>query len=178
MFVRYVWVDPGPTRRYCLALVALAMFHVPRGGEIMAHWIDVGVRFLGKRRIPIWLSERFWFYVLATLALGPMCLPKLVNPLSADKEGYRRVARWLRTNTDTKDVIAVPDVRISFYAEREGWLYDRYPDPKKAGFVVTIATAEATSYAPRDWREMYSVGIDQANCTRLTVYRTPLEEDG
>ncbi len=172
MFIRYVWVDPGPTRRYCLALVALAIFHVPKGGEIMAHWIRRFMDFV-SRRVSCHLSEQFWFYFLMALAIGPMCLPKLLKPIDADKKGYRQVAGWLKTNTNSDDVIAVPDWRISFYAEREGLVYDRRGDPRRVDYVVVIGSEHGSEPVPAGWLEAYSVGAGAPRRSRIIVYKTP-----
>lgn len=173
ILARYVWVDPGPTRRYCLALVALAMFHIPAGAEIMARWIRASVDLLSGRRAPAWLSQRFWFCFLVALALGPMCLPKLLGPLGAEKRSYRQVARWLRDHTSAEAVIAVPDGRISFYAERQGLPYDEHPDSRRADYIVTLVGAgNSADSVPDDWHEVYSVRADKPGRFMLVVYRT------
>jgi len=33
-------------------------------------------------------------------------------------------AQWLRANTYSEDIVAVPDKRINFYAQREGLVYE------------------------------------------------------
>jgi hypothetical protein len=47
-----------------------------------------------------------------------ICLPKLIRPLRIEKQGYRDAVKWLKENTTQEDLIAVPDNRIGFYAER------------------------------------------------------------
>ncbi|MBN1361923.1 MAG: glycosyltransferase family 39 protein [Sedimentisphaerales bacterium] len=173
LLTRYVWVEPGPARRYCLVLVALAMFHVPTGGWVMARWIKAGADFVSHRRLPGSLSERFWFGFLVALALGPMSLPKLLMPPGADKASYRRVAQWLRENTGTEEVIAVPDRRISFYAERQGLTYDQSPDPRRADYIVTISEGNSAHSAPTGWREMHTFEANEGSPSRITVYKTP-----
>jgi 4-amino-4-deoxy-L-arabinose transferase-like glycosyltransferase len=172
MLTRYVGVDSAPPRRYCLVLVVLAIFHVPAGGWIMARWIK-GVVDLAGRRVYRGLSERFWFYLLMALALGPMCLPKLLRPLSDDKRNYLQIAQWLSGNTTAEDVIAVPDHRISFYAERQELFYEEHADPRKADYIVVIAAEGHLESAPKDWREVYVSQPDKKRRFRLIVYRTP-----
>lgn len=172
MFVRYVWVQPGPNRRYCLVLVALAMFHVPKGAEIMAHWLHVALNFVRRGRVA-YLSQRCWFYVLMALALGPMCLPKLITPVSADKISYRKAANWLRENTAGTDVVAAPDARINFYAERKGPRYEGPPDPRNADYIVTIVPKGGADSAPEDWQAVYAPAPARSEREKVVVYRTP-----
>ena len=48
-----------------------------------------------------------------------MCAPKLLTPLRNDKRNYLAAIKWLIKNTPENSVIAVPDPRICFYAERK-----------------------------------------------------------
>ncbi len=173
VFTRYVWIQPGPARRYCLALVVLAMFHVPRGGEIMAHWLKRSVDSIGRARVPDYLAERFWFFFLVALALGPMSLPKLLTPLGADKASYLKIAQWLKDNTRPEDVIAVPDVRMSFYAERRGLVYNQRVNPREADYIVTISTAGETKSPGRDWQQVHSIPRNEKRNSQIIVYKTP-----
>jgi hypothetical protein len=170
---RYAWIDPGPTRRYCLALVALAVFHIPRGAEIMARWLKVFLDLIFRRRISRAVPDGLWFYLLMVLGIGPLCLPKLLKPMRADKRSYRAVAQWLRDNTKAEDVIAVPDVRISFYAERRGLPYEGHADPRKADYVVALVAGNSREPVPSGWREEHSLTADKRRKTRFIIYKTP-----
>lgn len=64
-----------------------------------------------------------------------------VEDSGSDKRGYRTAAAWLRENTAREDLIAVPDSRISFHAERKGLIYDAEPTTP-AEYVVIIVKNE------------------------------------
>lgn len=54
-----------------------------------------------------------------------------------DKQGYLDAAMWLKENTKPEDIIAVPDKRIAFYAERKGLVYGN-KFPQQAKYIVKI----------------------------------------
>ena len=68
-------------------------------------------------------------------------MPKLFRPVRIEKQGYKEAANWLRENTAPADIIAAPDRRIAFYAERKGLRYDKKV-PKQAKYVVRIVKDE------------------------------------
>ena len=68
-----------------------------------------------------------------------ICLPKLLGPIRSEKQGYRAAAKWLKANTDSAAIVAVPDKRISFYAERTGLVYEDENIPEKAEYIVKIS---------------------------------------
>jgi len=103
------------SRRHCLPLVVFSIFYVPIGLQISAEWLNN--RF-SKGCLENNPKSQPWFFILVVIGVT-ICLPKLVRPLRIEKKGYRDVAKWLRENTTKKDIIAVPDRRISFYAERK-----------------------------------------------------------
>ena len=173
MVGRYVWVDSGSARRYCLALVALAVFHVPKGVEIMARWLHVFLDFVCRRQVSRYAPDWLLFYLLVALGIGPLCLPKLLRPINADKRSYREVIRWLRDNTKADDVIAIPDQRLSFYAERQGQAYGQHADPRKVNYIVAIVAEDGGESVPSGWREEYSLVADARRRTRFIVYQTP-----
>ncbi|MCK5172728.1 MAG: hypothetical protein KAR47_05010 [Planctomycetes bacterium] len=83
-------------------------------------------------------ARRRWFLILMAIGLC-VCVGKLtrISPMRGDKRGYIEAANWLRCNTSEGDVIALRDLRIAFYAEREGLTYGRNI-PLKAKYVVEI----------------------------------------
>ena len=161
---RSVWFPSGSARRYCLPLIALTIFSLPTGVDVMVRALN-RVHAFGGKLGGLGVERRsLWFYLLL-LGGVVLCAPKLIGtPLRADKSGYRSAARWLRENTPAHAVIADPDRRIAFYAGREAVLYEQYPDWRRADFVVAIA-GQAGVRTPKGWERVYSVAeIGRASC--------------
>ncbi len=121
------------SRRHTLALVVFTIFYIPIGLHTIACWLsergptnNMGVQKNGQR----------WFFVLLVIGMA-ICLPKLLRPMRIAKQGYLDAAKWLKENTKLEDIIAVPDKRISFYAERKGLIYDKNV-PKGVKYIVKI----------------------------------------
>lgn len=169
---RSVWLPSGSARRYSLPLIALTIFYLPTGVDVMARVLNRVCTFRG--RLAGFGVERrsLWFYLLL-LGGVVLCAPKLIGtPLRADKSGYRSAAQWLRENTPAQAVIADPDRRIAFYAGREAILYERYPDWRRADFVVAIA-GQAGVQTPKGWERVYSVAVGPQEARELVVYARP-----
>jgi hypothetical protein len=175
---RHVWFSPGSARRYCLPLIALTIFYLPTGLDVMTRVLNRIYTFRGRlapgRAAPLWGeggADRRppWFYLLM-LGGVVLCTPKLIStPLRADKTGYRAASHWLQENTPTTAVIADPDRRIAFYADRTGFIYERHPHWKKADFVIAIAEGSGIQ-APEGWRQVYSVAVEPGKDRRLVIY--------
>ncbi len=121
------------SRRHTLALVVFTIFYIPIGLHTIACWLSEKSP---KNNVSMQKNSQRWFFVL--LAIGMViCLPKLLRPMRIDKQGYLDAAMWLKENTKPKDIIAVPDKRISFYAERKGLGYGNKV-PKQAKYIVSI----------------------------------------
>lgn len=111
------------SRRHTLVLVASVIFYIPVGFCIIACWLSK------KPFKSNWATEediRRWFFILIAIGLS-ICAVKLIRitPLRWERQGYRDAAEWLNKNTTPADIIAVPDKRIAFYAERQGLEYDK-----------------------------------------------------
>ncbi len=102
-------------RRHCLPLVVCSIFYMPIGLQISADWLSS--RF-SKGRLVNNPNPQLWFIILVAVGVG-ICLPKLIRPIRIEKQGYRDAVKWLKENTTQEDLIAVPDSRIGFYAERD-----------------------------------------------------------
>lgn len=171
MLGRYAWLEPGSARRYSLGLVALTICCVPGGLERMAQGLRMSAdRIFGDRGRPE-VGQRVWFYVLLTIGVL-ICIPKLVTPMHSDRKGYRQVAQWLRDNTQSDSVIAVPDGRISLYAERQEHIYSQHADPRRSDYVVTITVDGSAERRPDGWKEVYACWADENQEKRLVVYST------
>jgi 4-amino-4-deoxy-L-arabinose transferase-like glycosyltransferase len=155
--------------RHCLPLTVLLIFYVPVGAEILAEWLE---QRLSAKRPPNREACRRWFFIL--LAIGfVVCTPKLFRPLGADKQGYRDAAEWLRQNSRPQEAVAVPDLRISFYAERKGEMYST-EIPKGTEYVVAIVEDEGDQRRPTGFgREEFSARVEKRrkNKKRVVIYR-------
>jgi hypothetical protein len=170
MFGRYVWVLPDSSRRYGLPMVALTIFYVPAGLELIAQWLANFCR-RGKTKMSCRLSKRFWVYTLTILGVA-ICLPKLLQPLGAGKEDYRTLAQWLRDNTPVDARIAVPDRRIAFYADRDGFSYDGQPISWEVNYIVANSSEDSRALADR-WSPVYSQPRQKSSRGQFVVYTRP-----
>jgi len=121
------------SRRYTLALVAFTIFYIPIGLHTIAFWLSERSP---KKNVSMQKNRQRWFFVLLVIGIA-ICLPKLLRPMRIDKQGYLDAAKWLKENTKPENIIAVPDKRISFYAERKGLAYDKNV-PKGVKYIVKI----------------------------------------
>ena len=158
------------SRRHCLPFLVILIFYVPSGLEWLASWLED--RCSGCRP-PTNGNSRLWFFVLLALGAG-ICIPKLLRPVGADKWGFREAAMWLKENANPQDIIAVPDMRISFYAERKGLQYTSEV-PEEARYVVRIVGSEGGEVpSARIGQEEFSVEIDKRGKSkkRLLIHGT------
>ncbi len=169
VIARHLGFGAGDDRRYSLALVALTVFYIPVGLDILAWWIDLVHALWCPRRMIRILPHAFWFCLLVAGGLM-ICMPKLLMPMRGDKAGYRAAAAWLRQNTNAGDRIAVPDIRISFYAQRQGLFYVRYPNSRRADYIITMDDG-TEGQVPGGWRREYSVMADRRTGKTLVIYR-------
>ena len=157
------------SRRHCLPLLVILIFYVPSGLKLMANGLED--RFSGHRSQTAGNSTG-WFFALLVIGIG-ICMPKLLRPMGVDKWGFREAAIWLKENTDRDDLIAVPDLRISFYAERKGLKYTSEV-PEKAQYIVRIIEREGEETPSVKYgQEEFSVKVDKRkkNKKRLLIYR-------
>jgi hypothetical protein len=174
------------SRRHCLPLVALTIFYVPIGLQVSADWLanrfspaspirdasrQDGLRH--KSRPASDQDRRRWFFILLIIGTA-ICLPKLLSRLGSDKPGYRTAAEWLKENTAPDDLIAVPDRRITFYAERKALLYET-DSPGKTDYVVLIVKDE--NQVPGfdgDAQKKFSVWQNERRKNKIiVVYKMP-----
>jgi hypothetical protein len=157
------------SRRHCLPLIALLIFYVPAGLEIMAQWLEGRLS-----RKPLQAGRHSQLCLFVLLAIGvAICVPKLLRPLGADKRGFRSAAQWLKDNTSREDAIAVPDPRISFYAERKGTVYAA-EIPQRTEYVVRIVKDQnEEALANRTGRKVFSARVEKRkkNERRVVIYR-------
>jgi hypothetical protein len=129
------------SRRHTLVLVAFTIFYVPLGLRIIACWLS---KKLSKNDTATEKDVCRWFFILIAIGLG-ICAAKLVRitPLRWERQGYRDTAKWLNKNTTPTAVIAIPDKRITFYAERQGLEYNEQMQiPEQVNYIVGIVKSE------------------------------------
>ena len=157
------------SRRHCLPLIVFLIFYVPEGLETLAGWLRSRS---SKSRLETSWHPQLCFFILLVTGVG-ICLPKLFRPIRVDKQGYRAAAKWLRENSKQEDTVAVPDMRISFYAERKGLMYSK-EIPKQAKYVVRIVKSKNEEQDfDRTAQKEYSVRVDKRKRSekRLVIYR-------
>ncbi len=153
-------------------MITFTVFYIPVGLHIVGNWLENKFP-MNKQKTDISKEKWFsWFLVLLLIGIS-ICIPKLLRPVRIEKQGYREAAKWLRENIAPADVIAVPDRRISFYAERKGLIYDKKV-PKRAKYVVKIVKNENEELKfGGAVEEEYSVWVDKRKKSgkKLVIYR-------
>ena len=165
MVLRYYYIELAVSKRWSLPLITFTIFYVPVGLHIVGNWLETKFSMNKQRE-----EKKFsWFLVLLLAGTG-ICMPKLLRPVRIEKQGYKAAAQWLKENTASKDVIAVFDRRISFYAERKGLIYDKKV-PKQAKYVVRIVKNGSEPKFGRTVQEKYSVWVDKREKKkRIVIY--------
>ena len=154
--------------RHCLPLVVFTVFYVPVGLQILADWL---IGKFPKVRLDQNQKPRLWFFILVITGLA-VCMPKLLRPIRVDKKAYKAAAQWLKENTQENDPVAVSDKRISFYAEREGVIYNKVI-PEGAEYAVKIVESEDEKPAVgKAIHEELSLWIDeQKKIKKIVIYK-------
>lgn len=137
LYCRYGYISD----RHTLPLLILPILYVPLGLQELANWFEERfpkkVKYFPESNHDV----NFWFLVLFLVGIS-VCVPKLFRPIRINKQGYRAAATWLKANTDASAIVAVPDKRISFYAEREGVVYKNGNIPANTVYVVKISEGQ------------------------------------
>ncbi len=120
--------------RHTLPLVVFTIFYIPAGLHVLADLLNK--KLLKKD------NANLGFVILMVIGIV-ICGPKLFRPLHHDKRIFRKLALWIAENTEQKDIIAVPDLRISFYADRKGVKYNEQSIPKEARYTVKVLKNKA-----------------------------------
>ena len=167
------------SRRHCLPLVVFTIFYVPIGLEVLAGWLADrfspardGLRH--KSRTASDQDRRLWFVILLITGMV-ICMPKLLSRPGSDKPGFRAAAAWLKENTTQDDLIAVPDRRITFYAERKAIIYETTLSSKVDYVVIIVKNEDEKPDFAGVAKEEYSVWVDEHKKSRkLVIYKMPL----
>jgi 4-amino-4-deoxy-L-arabinose transferase-like glycosyltransferase len=158
------------SRRYTLALVAFTIFYIPVGFHVIVCWLS---RKTFKNVVRTEEKIRRWFFILMVVGFG-ICAAKLIRitPLRWEEQGYRDTAKWLNKNTMSADIIAVPDPRITFYAERKGLEYDE-KIPEQVDYIVRIVGSDDERMVlDKETKEEYSTWVTKhKKSTKLVTYK-------
>ena len=122
------------SRRHCMPLALLTALYIPTGLKIIAARLDC----LKPKSPKANEAKRPSWFLLLVVVGCLVCLPKLFGPMRTDKKYYLETADWLNQNTGKRDIIAVADIRISFYAERRGVECRDKPAPERARYLVRL----------------------------------------
>lgn len=160
------------SRRHTLPLVIFTIFYASAGLQAMGAWLHDKLSKEVEKPSKIKTSEATWFLVLLAIGIF-ICVPKLLTPTRTTKRSFRDVAQWLAAHTDTKDIIAVPDIRISFYAQRKGLICEAGQIPKKAQYIVREFKAGEAIFLGQLEKVEHEY-VDQANGNRVIIYRRRL----
>jgi len=110
------------------------------------------------------------------VAIGfSICTAKFgrITPLRWKKQGYIDAAKWLKENTSEKDLIAVADSRIGFYAQRSSRKMDGEKIPGNTTYVVKFLDgkqAEDGITFNRKVQKRYSVWMNKKKAKRIIIY--------
>ena len=122
--------------RHTLVLLILLVYYAPVGLQKSAIWFRHIFSGNANSISVAQRNEKLWFLILFFVGFF-ICVPKLLKPIRIEKQGNRAIAKWLETNTNSTDIIAVPDIRITFYAQRKAVVYENENIPSDA-IVVKI----------------------------------------
>jgi hypothetical protein len=154
--------------RHTLPLFLLPILFVPLGMQELGGWLEK--RFAG---IAIGNSRGSIGFTVLLVAGILICTPRLLEPIRREKQGYRAAADWLKSNTDSDSVVAVPDRRISFYAERPERVYDNAAVPADAEYaVIRVDTPQNRISRPAlPGQKVYEYSEHQTGEVRVVIYK-------
>jgi len=160
------------SRRHCMPMVVFTVFYIPVGLQIIARWLS---KRTSKSSLSIKRNRQRWFFILVAVGFS-ICTAKFgrITPLSWKKQGYIDTAKWLKENTSEKDLIAVADSRIGFYAQRSSRRMDGEKIPGNTTYVVKFLDgkqAEDGITFNRKVQKRYSVWMNKKKAKkRIVIY--------
>lgn len=169
MILWYCYIQLHVSQRWSLPLITCTIFYIPVGLGVVGNWLESKLP-MNKQGTNTSKKKRFsWFLVLFLIGIS-ICIPKLLRPVRIEKQGYKEAANWLRENTAVETVIAVPDGRISFYAERKGLAYGN-KFPQQAKYIVKIVKGGEKPKVSLAVQEKYSAWVDKrGKKKRIVIY--------
>ncbi len=165
MVLRYCYIQLHVSQRWSLPLITFTIFYIPVGLRIISRWLEHKFP-LNKQKTKLFPQNKpSWFSVLFLIGIC-LCLPKLLQPIRMNKQGYRDVAKWLDVNTSVQDIVAVPDRRISFYAEREGRKHYWSPNVK-----YVVKRFKEGEEPPIQMKEVWYSFLNKKNKDKVVIYQ-------
>ena len=158
------------SRRHCMPIIVFTAFYIPVGLQILARWIS---KRASKDGLAVKKNRQRWFFILVVVGLI-ICATKFtrITPLRWEKQGYLDTVKWLKENTSEKDLIAMADSRIGFYAQRSSRRMDGEKIPGNTTYVVKFLDgkqAEDSLTFNREVRKRYSVWMNKREKKRRIV---------
>jgi 4-amino-4-deoxy-L-arabinose transferase-like glycosyltransferase len=162
------------SRRHCIPMIVFTAFYIPTGLLIIADWIS-GINITGNENKQ--KNTQKWFFILLTVGIL-ICFVKLSRLADVEMKGYRKTAKWLKENTAPTAVIAVPDKRIAFYAERQGLEYGEKITEQgnifeQVNYIVRIVRSEDEKLVfGKETKEEYSTLVNKhKKSVKLVTYK-------
>ncbi|MBN2138017.1 MAG: glycosyltransferase family 39 protein [Sedimentisphaerales bacterium] len=170
LYTRYGYMS----KRHTLPIVVFSILYIGAGLRKLAALMCGGPKSEsgGSGRAD---ERRHFVFVLLMVVGISICIPKLLRPIHHDRRFIRLTSRWLADNTDPKDVLAVSDIRISFYAERIGIVYHDGAVPGEAGYVVDVLKDGRGALIDKDGMLRAETSIeDESGNDKVIIYRRTL----
>ncbi len=158
------------SRRHCMPIIVFTAFYVPVGLQILARWLS---KRTSKNGLAVRKNRQRWFFILVAVGFS-ICTAKFdrITPLGWKKQGYIDTAKWLKENTSEKDLIAMADSRIGFYAQRSNRRMDGEKISGNTTYVVKFLDgkqAEDNITFNREVQKRYSVWMNKKERKRRIV---------
>jgi hypothetical protein len=154
--------------RHSLALFTLTFIFVPIGLKDTAVWLT-------KKSKPRDAQRSFLIMISIGLLI---CIPKLLRPIGSDKEIYKEAALWIRDSLPTEDIVAVFDVRIGFYSQKN-WTSIKSADFENIDWIVTYSkdNERHVKKANRNNLNLTKTKAFQEDDTAIAIYKTLKQQE-
>jgi hypothetical protein len=144
----------------------MTVFFVPLGIETVAGLFSRKKTELGN----IIDSKKQGVIFIGLIIVGILvCLLKLAEPMG--KVGFRKAAEYLKQNTPPDAIVAAPDNRLAFYAQREGLEYREQISGQADYIVKVIKEGDGKQDGNENISEVYSTWVDKKENSKLVIYK-------
>lgn len=168
MIFKYYCIDKHISQRWYLPLVTLTVFYIPTGLQIIGQWFKRNIM-AKKTEANFPKNKLSWFHIMLIIGIS-ICLPKLLRPVRFEKQVYRDAANWLSDNTSQDATIAIPDTRITLYANRKPLVRMGARVPDFVSYIgVILDNGSDKPIFTKKVQEVYSVQLGKKN-KKLVFY--------